>query len=352
MLMFSNEKQSSISTRSSWFSTWPKWAGYAAAGWSLIYAVFGIYWGLGGSHFPFGENDPRAMMMGSFLTSLRADTGGLTIAATNLIGFAVALAMVKTSGRLILGWVLLFFSWLMCVTLLLVIPDVRIVQNFAYLFVLHVELVDWLVLNQVFCIAGGFLWGAAALSYHRKLNEACGCCGRKDDSHGASVKSAARWGKRFTYIAVVMALPYAIVRWAWAFGIPFGTTLDTNSSPPLIMMELFLGAMCIGGGILTLGLTQRWGEVFPRWFLFMAGKPVPVWLAVVPSTLMAAIITLAGVKMAPLIILMMLNGSITMENWGEAGPFLSWLPWGVSLGAATISYYIRRRGRCRHCGRL
>lgn len=284
--MSSHEKQTRTSTRVSWFSKWPKWAGYAAAGWSLVYALFGIYWALGGSYFPFGENDPRALMMGSFLTNLRADLGGLIIAAVNLIGFVVALAAVRSWGRRIPSWLLISYSWLMCVTLVLVIPDVRIVQNFAYSLVLHFELIDWRVFNQVYCIAGGFLWGAAALSFRHSLRDACGNCGRTEENAGLAVKSATRWGRRFTYLAAVLSLPYRIVRWAWAFGIPLGTMLDTNSNLTLVMMELFLGAMCIGGGLLTLGLTQQWGEVFPRWFPFMAGNQVPVWFAVVPATIL------------------------------------------------------------------
>ncbi|MEJ9233415.1 hypothetical protein LAV79_29475 [Peribacillus butanolivorans] len=54
------------STHFSWLSRWPQWTGYAAALWSLIYGLLGLYWLLGGNGFPYGKNDPRAEMMGSF----------------------------------------------------------------------------------------------------------------------------------------------------------------------------------------------------------------------------------------------------------------------------------------------
>lgn len=120
----------------------------------------------------------------------------------------------------------------------------------------------------------------------------------------------------------------------------------------IVITEAILGRLCIGGGILTLGLIQRWGEIFPRWCLFLAGKQIPIWIVVAPATLISAIITLTGLKFSPQIISMMINGTITIENWGKLVPFLSWLPWGISLGIAILAYYLRRRGRCKHCGKL
>src|SRR2546421_7845256 len=36
---------------------WPLWSGYAAAAWSLLYAVLGLYWTFGGAGFPFAPID-------------------------------------------------------------------------------------------------------------------------------------------------------------------------------------------------------------------------------------------------------------------------------------------------------
>jgi hypothetical protein len=341
------------STHDSWLSRWPHWIGYAAAIWSVLYGLLGLYWLLGGAGFPFGKNDLRGQMMGSFLSNLDAGVGGAVIAAAGLVGIVAAAAMVSTWGRRIPSKILLSFSWVMSVTLVLIVPDSRIVQNFGYLFLLHFDLIDWRVVNQVLCIFGGFIWGASSLAYFRLTRDACGNCGRKDVSEGSTAKSAAKWGKVFTCLAVIMALPYGIVRWAWALGIPLGihdSTIVGNED--IVITEAILGGLCIGGGILTLGLTQRWGEIFPNWCLYLAGKQIPIWIVLVPATLISAVITITGLKLSPQIIFMMADGTITFENWGELVPFLSWLPWGISLGIAALAYYLRRRGRCKHCGKL
>ncbi|MGE7187024.1 hypothetical protein ACQKKK_24565 [Peribacillus sp. NPDC006672] len=340
------------STHFSWLSRWPQWTGYVAALWSLIYGLLGLYWLLGGNGFPYGKNDPRAEMMGSFLSNFNVNVGGPVIAIAGLVGTVVALAMVMTWRSRFPRTILLSFAWIMSVTLIFVVPDSRIVQNFAYLFLLHFDLLDWKVFNQVFCIVGGFIWGATAIAYFRFTQDACGNCGRNDANEVSLVKGA-EWGKWFTYIAVVMALPYGIVRWAWALGIPLGTTnLSVVGNEDIVLVETILGGLCIGGGILTLVLIQRWGVIFPRWCLFLAGKQIPIWFVVVPATLMSAIITITGIKLSPQIIYMIVNGSITRENWGQFVPFLFWLPWGISLGIAILAYYLKRRGRCKHCGKL
>lgn len=114
---------------------------------------------IGGIGFPFGKSDLRGKMMGSFLSDLNVDVGGTIIATAGLVGTVVAFAMVSTWGRRIPSVILLSFAWIKSVTLILIVPDARIVQNFSYLFLLHFDLIDWRVVNQVFCIVGGFIWG-------------------------------------------------------------------------------------------------------------------------------------------------------------------------------------------------
>ncbi|MGM7721521.1 hypothetical protein [Metabacillus sp. Hm71] len=341
------------STHFSLLSRWPQWTGYAAALWSLIYGLLGLFWLLGGKGFPFGKNDPKAEMMGSFLSNFNVEFGGPVIAIAGLVGTVAALAMVMTWGRRFPRTLLLSFAWIMSVTLIFLVPDSRIAQNFAYLFLLHFDLLDWRVVNQVYCIVGGFIWGASAIAYFRLTRDTCGNCGRNDADEGSSAKAAAKWGKWFTYLAVITAFPYGIVRWAWALGIPLGTNdLSMVGNEDNLIAEAILGGLCIGGGILTLGLIQKWGVIFPRWCLFLAGKQIPIWFVMVPAILMSAIITITGLKLTPQILFMIMNGSITHENWGQFVPFLFWLPWGISLGIAILAYYLKRRGRCKHCGRL
>lgn len=334
-----------------WVSRYPNWAPYAAVIWSLIYGVLGSYWVMGGAGFPFGENDPRGHMMGSFLADLRADDGGVAILIAGLIGTAVAMMMIRQRVNRIVRGVLLAIAWSTSAALIVLIPDIRLLQNFGYAFMFHFDLFDWTVVNQILCIAGGFLWGAAALTYQRRTRGACMNCGRRDAGQGTSSITVAKWGKWVTYIAVVTALPYGLVRLTWAAGIPLGVSDPTGIITQTLtesLIEAVLGILPIGGAILTLGLIQRWGEIFPRWCLFLAGKRVPIWLAVIPATLASVLATIAGLK---LWIHWFQAGSMTRENWGELGPGLFWLPWGISLSAAALAYYLRRRRSCRHCGR-
>jgi hypothetical protein len=77
---------------------WPRWAGYAAGGWSLAYGALGLYWALGGTGFPFGSgNDPQRAL--SVLGGVRAETAAPVIAVLGMVGAIVAGLMATTRGR-------------------------------------------------------------------------------------------------------------------------------------------------------------------------------------------------------------------------------------------------------------
>lgn len=112
---------------------WPEWVGYTAAFWSLIYGALGLWWALGGAGFPLGtENDPKAAVE-SILGGAQAETAAPVVAGLGLMGAALALAMARGSrGRGILRVALLVFAWGLCVALLLVVPDRRVLVAVAY----------------------------------------------------------------------------------------------------------------------------------------------------------------------------------------------------------------------------
>src|SRR5918997_765596 len=121
----------SVGTAPGWWQRWPEWVAYAAATWSLLYGVLGIHWALGGAGFPFWrENDPQAAL--SILAGVPSRTGGPIIAALGLMGVVVAVAMARTWGRGILRVVILTFAWAIATTLVLVIPDYRLLMAVAY----------------------------------------------------------------------------------------------------------------------------------------------------------------------------------------------------------------------------
>jgi predicted small integral membrane protein len=101
-----------------------------------------------------------------------------------------------------------------------------------------------------------------------------------------------------------------------------------------------------------LGLVQRWGEVFPAWMIGLAGRRVPIALALVPASVISVLFVVAGIGIW--------SGyqQMAQQAVGSAqdivivvGPTLLFPVWGVALAVATLGYYYRRRGPCGVCGR-
>jgi hypothetical protein len=122
---------------------------------------------------------------------------------------------------------------------------------------------------------------------------------------------------------------------------------------------LFLATFGLVGALLMLGLVQPWGEVFPRWMIGLAGRRVPIALAVVPAALVSVLLVVGGIVIWAGLAGMAANlaaaGAQGMELiMGiifQVGPTLLFPVWGVALAVATLGYYYRRRGPCRVCGR-
>jgi hypothetical protein len=353
-----------------WWRRWPGWIGYVAAAWSLAYGLLGLYWTLDGSGFPFGKNDPGAAL--SILGGVRAGFGAPVIAALGLAG-AVAMARTRRLRR-VLRTALLGFAWVAAATLTLLIPDYRVLVAVAYTPIVLIgapfgwppgvgilDVFPWRVVNQFICIGGGLVWAATATAYGRLSRGACESCGRDDDlASWTRPDVAARWGRWATYVAVIIPVLYAVTRWAWALGFPLGISEEffrEGQEVGLWWAGAALATLAVGGAILTLGLVQRWGEVFPRWIPLLGGKRVPIALAVVPASLVAVLVTTAGLMFVRLTLTGRLGailgaGVLSAQNWAALAPELLWPLWGGALGAATLAYYYRRRGKCGHCGRL
>ncbi|MGV9770996.1 hypothetical protein [Streptosporangium sp. NPDC003464] len=346
----------------------PAWAGYAAALWSLAYGLLGLRWALGGPGFPWGASDPDPDGALSILSGARPQPGGWWIAGLGLACAVLSLVLAVVRGRGPLRMVPPALAWPAAVVLTLVIPDSRLMMGVAYTPLLLVAplfgwdlggagLLDvwpWEVVNQLLCVLGGVLLAAAALSYHRRGRRACAGCGRTAGGGGwTAPAAAARWGRRAVHVAATVPLVYCATRWAWALGIPLGVSEEflaegSRDTPGIWLAGAYLATFGALGGILTLGLTQRWGEVFPRWIPGLRGRRVPPALAVVPAAFVSVIVTVAG---------------LTYIRWTVAGRFElsevgAWLPetfwpiWGAALAAAALAYHLRRRGRCRRCDRL
>jgi hypothetical protein len=91
-----------------------------------------------------------------------------------------------------------------------------------------------------------------------------------------------------TVAAAACALPYFLLRFLWLTPFHVESLLGLPGSPDTLdpavrLWGVSLGAACLIGAVLTLGLIRPWGEVFPRWVPGVSGRSVPVALAAVPG---------------------------------------------------------------------
>ncbi len=115
---------------------------------------------------------------------------------------------------------------------------------------------------------------------------------------------------------------------------------------------LFLANFGLVGAALMLGLVQRWGEVFPRWMIGLAGRRVPIALAVVPASIVSVLLLVGGISIWSGYAQMADNAVASGQDVGiVVGPTLLFPAWGAALAVATLGYYYRRRGPCGKCGR-
>lgn len=313
---------------------------YLAGIWCLAYLTLGTWWALGGAGFPLGAGDPDGASMGSWLPGAQPLPTGVAFAAGGAAGL-VALITLRTAAtgrrRAAAAGVLVAVA----LPLLLVLPDVRILQNLAYSFGGYFGRLTWPVVNQALCALGGVaLIRTAMLALRRPP---CATCGR---IHGAPA-DITRWtriGRWAVTVAVAAPLPYALQRGAWFLGIPLGVDrayvvdlaadMEAKGVHPATGFILVVPELI--GALLTLGLIMRWGERFPRWTPFFGGRPVPVLMAVIPASVVAFAVTIAGIAIY--------RFSIEAGHVSStAVPGLFWLPWGIALATATVAY-ARRRG--------
>jgi len=157
------------------------------------------------------------------------------------------------------------------------------------------------------------------------------------------------------YVAMVVPVFYALTRYAWALGIPLGMSeehLRLGQESGTWTSGLFLANFGLVGAVLMLGLVQRWGEVFPSWMIGLAGRRVPIALAVVPASIVSVLFMVAGIAIWSGSAQMAVNAESSGQDfWIFVGPVTLFPVWAVSLAVATLGYYYRRRGPCSVCGR-
>jgi hypothetical protein len=352
---------------------WQRWAPYAAVAWSLVYAALGIYWAVSGGGFPFATkigSDVMEPLLGRFgpgvawIIVIMAGIPAVALGTAMLRGVRVLRPLFISAGALLAGVLLLLMTSLNLLVKVGYIPAALFglftaEKGQAYL----QAWTQWATIHQLLCLIGGFLWLAATISYARLSGDACLYCGRQDTLEGwTSPNKAARWGRIALYVAMIAPVFYAITRYAWALGIPLGMSkeyLRQGQASGTWIGGLSIATFGLVGAVLMLGLVQRWGEVFPRWMIGLAGRRVPIALAVVPASLASVLLIVGGIgiwvglpQMVANLVASGVEGiGITGAIIFQVGPTLLFPVWGAALAVATLGYYYRRRGPCEVCGR-
>lgn len=151
-----------------------------------------------------------------------------------------------------------------------------------------------------------------------------------------------RWGRQATYVAALGAVPYGLLRLTWLTPWPMGggngeLLIDELDTSTRVLGALFVLPSALSV-ILVLGLVHRWGEVVPPWVPVIGGRDVPVRAAVIPGTLIGAVLTLAAPGMLAM-------GFTTTDSAVEAVIWCLVFPlflWGPALIAAVLAYWLRR----------
>lgn len=345
---------------------WPRWIGYPTALVSFGYALLGLLWTFDAATFPFGTGDPVMVRAGedaiaaNLLGFATPQPTGTVTAALGLLGAAVALTMARGVGRGAVRIVLITAASLLAVGLTVVVQDYRPLTVVAYTPILLIgktlfgwppevgfaDLYLWPSVNLLLLLLLGMAFALTALAYRRRTAGACGNCGRDDH---AGTDRIVKWGRPAVVVAIVTPLIYCSTRWLWALGFRLGIDpewFQEGQENGLWLAGALLATMGALGAILTLGLVQRWGEVFPRWMIGLRGRRVPPMLAVVPATVVGVLVASAGFMYIRMAFVMGVEG-----KWVTNMPETLWPVWGGALIVAALAYHRRRRLACGGCGR-
>lgn len=342
---------------------WPRWVPWAATLWALAYGLTALGWTLTGDGYPIDPAERSNSM--ALLGGVPADVGAPLFAAVALAAAGTGAVMARyRPGAHVPHWWRRFavgFGATFALVLLVVVPTTRLLALLGYLPMIvfrapfdaeiradvaaAVGVDD---VHQLVALVGGFLWAAATVAYARRTAGSCARCGRPDRT--ARVATVLRWGRVAVYVAAAIPALYAATRWVWVAGLPLGMDEQQHADAQAdgsLWAAAWLGSFALVGTVLTLGLVQRWGEVFPRWMPVLRGRRVPVGLAVIPATFVAVLATSGGLGMVKAAVTDDLFGP---EDWAAIGPTLLWPLWGVALAWGALAYWLRRRGGCAECG--
>ncbi|MFF4448376.1 hypothetical protein [Streptomyces sp. NPDC001502] len=319
-----------------WWQRWPRRVARATMLWGVLYACFGLACALSGTpllHHGGGSGTPGLGWAVVTLGALGTSAAGAVVRYGLLPPLRVLLLVLCGLAGISA------FGLLMDVITLMLGQGVDSRASAA---------------NRALAAVGAVLLAATARS------------GRLPAGPAVRAPSAAPQRLRLAAWAGTLAfVPYAAMKLVWASG---GTFAGITGEEMLAVSErngasgIFLTLESWGldptallaalGVFLLWGLVRPWGQVFPRWTLFLRGRRVPRWLPLAPALLGAATLAPYGVLGVGYLVLAT-AGVVTMRrgDFHSSGDALlvGWIGmaafavYGIALTVAARSYWLRTR---------
>jgi hypothetical protein len=202
---------------------------------------------------------------------------------------------------------------------------------------------DWAsLLTRAAGMTGGVLTVACAVAEQRRVRRGCSGCGRV---HGRSPERRTDPTPRWAYLAAYIAVAGCVARVAaWVIdevrpGRPSSLALDSA-------FTLFVVLLVLAGTVLPLALVHRWGRIWPRWAVPLAGRGVPRWLVLGPAFFVGASLT-GYFGVAGMTAWILGKGNLAGATvWKLSMKMFGYTLWGLGLLVAATSYYGLSRPDC------
>ncbi|WP_369142118.1 hypothetical protein [Streptomyces sp. R44] len=272
----------------------------------MLYAAVEVTWAVTGTTVPWKEHSAYAPGVQLFLAALALLAGVACLGSTRTLAklgqVAVATTLIVALPVFVVGMIGLPIHFVTIVTL----SGIQSVTGLAQV-----------LLNT----AGAALLLLVGLSYRRRLRGDCPRCGRQHASAAAgplahpAASRAPRRTRVAAYLLMCGLLPWAGTKTIWTLGgdalgvagddwqkmSVAGASGPSKATASAGIDVTVLAAMV--GIFLLLGLLYVWGQVFPRWTLFLSGRRVPRLLPLIPAWLTGVPLAMYGAAllvMAPL----------------------------------------------------
>ncbi|MFI0463478.1 hypothetical protein ACH347_05295 [Saccharopolyspora sp. 5N102] len=208
---------------------------------------------------------------------------------------------------------------------------------------------DWpMFATRAFALASAILLFRSTVLRVRALAGACGCC-------GGPAAPPPRW---LGYLGVLFALPYPVIKTAWALGGTIGLDYPDPARDGFTSGWLVVPAALVGI-VLSLALVHRWGRIWPGWVPGLAGRPTPRGLLLFGGWFGAGLLFTMGPTGFADVIADLISGTSSanpipgMHYWPGALFYVSWMCWALVLGPSVYLYQrATRRKPCGTCARV